>query len=176
MKQNDDILLGLLKNENKNAFDTLFKKYAPRLYFFSLNFLTKEDAEEIAQDTFVKIWETRDKIDVTQHFNTYLITIAKHLIYNRFRHKVVEQKYNKHILQTACDSYSVEHELILKNLKERIIASIGQLSPQQKEIVLLKYNGYDNQSIAERLRLSKRTVETHINKAFKMLRRYLTEK
>lgn len=176
MKQNDDILLGLLKKGNKNAFDTLFKKYAPRLYFFSLNFSTKEDAEEIVQDTFVKIWETRDKIDVTQHFNTYLIAIAKHLIYNRFRHKVVEQKYSKHILQTSCDFYSVEHELILKNLKEHIIASISQLSPQQKEIILLKYNGYDNQSIAEQLHLSKRTVETHINKAFKMLRLYLTEK
>jgi RNA polymerase sigma-70 factor (ECF subfamily) len=176
MKQTDNILLSLLKKGNKNAFDTLFKKYATRLYFFSLNFFTKEDAEEIVQDTFVKIWETRDKIDVTQHFNTYLITIAKHLIYNHFRHKVVEQKYNKYILQTSCDFYSIEHELILKNLKEHIIASIEQLSPQQKEIILLKYNGYDNQSIAEQLHLSKRTVETHINKAFKILRLYLMRK
>lgn len=170
-------LLLSLKQGDKDAFDAIFKKYASRLYFFSLTFFnSRADADEIVQETFVKLWETRYRIDETQSFNTYLITIAKHIIYNQFRHKLVEQKYNEYILQTTGDSYSIENDLVLKNLKEHMLAGIAQLPPQQREILLLKRKGYDNEEIAGQLNVSKRTVETHINKAFKFLRTYLLER
>ncbi|MDR1951181.1 MAG: RNA polymerase sigma-70 factor [Bacteroidales bacterium] len=170
----DSILIISLKKGNRNAFNTLFEKYSPKLYFFILKtFQNKVEAEEIVQDTFLKIWETRRRIDEKQHFNTYLISIAKHLIYDHLRHKAVERKYSQHALQASDKSYSVDDELALESLRDYIIAKIELLPPQQKEILLLKNKGYENDEIAKLLSLSKRTVETHINRAFKSLRNSL---
>jgi RNA polymerase sigma-70 factor (ECF subfamily) len=171
----DGVLIISLKKGNRNAFNTLFEKYSPKLYFFVLKtFQNKVEAEEIVQETFLKIWETRHRIDEKQNFNTYLISIAKHLIYDHLRHKAVERKYSQRVQQTSDKSYTVEDEFALESLRDYIIANIELLPPQQKEILLLKNKGYENDEIAERLNLSKRTVETHINRAFKVLRNSLS--
>lgn len=171
MGKEDKIVLASLKKGDIKAFDVLFKKYSSRLYFFALHFFTsKTDAEEIVQETFVKIWETRERIDENQHFNTYLIAIAKHIIYNHFRHKLVERKYSEQVKQSAVDFYSIEEDIAIKNLRSRMLAGMAQLPPQQREILHLRHKGYDNDEIARQLKISKRTVETHIGKAFKYLR------
>jgi len=170
----DSILIISLKKGNRNAFDTLFEKYSPKLYYFVLKtFQNKVEAEEIVQDTFLKLWETRHRIDEKQHFNTYLISIAKHLIYDHLRHKAVERKYSQYAKQTSEKTYTVEDEFALESLKDYIVAQIELLPPQQREILLLKSKGYANDEIAQTLNLSKRTVETHINRAFKLLRNSL---
>lgn len=173
----DKLLLTLLKKGSRDAFNALFEKYSPKLYFFCLkSFQNKVDAEEIVQDAFMKIWETRSRIDENQHFNTYLIAIAKHIIYDFLKHKVVERKYSDYILQSSDGSYNIEQEVALKDFKQYMLGSIEQLPAQQKEILLLKSKGYDNDEIAQQLNLSKRTIETHINRAFKFLRIYLAAK
>ncbi|MDR0296110.1 MAG: RNA polymerase sigma-70 factor [Prevotellaceae bacterium] len=173
----DRQLIISLKKGNREAFNLLFEKYSPKLHFFTLkSFQNKVDAEEIVQNTFLKIWETSYKIDENQHFTTYLITIAKHIIYDCLRHKLVERKYNQYILQSSDESYSIENDFVLKNLKEYLAISIGRLPTQQKEIILLKSKGYNNKEIAKQLKLSKRTVETHINRALKFLRSHLINK
>jgi RNA polymerase sigma-70 factor (ECF subfamily) len=170
----DGILVILLKKGDRNAFNTLFEKYSPKLYFFILKtFQNKVEAEEIVQDTFLRLWETRHRIDEKRHFNTYLISIAKHLIYDHLRHKMVERKYNQRVQKTSDQSYTVEDELASESLRAYIVANIERLPPQQKEILLLKSKGYENDEIAQQLNLSKRTVETHINRAFKFLRNSL---
>ncbi len=173
----EKVLLVSLKKGNRDAFDAVFKKYASRLYFFSMSFFnSKSDAEEIVQETFVRIWETRSTIDENKNFNTYLISIAKNLIYNTFRHKLVVQKYAEQAQQLSDGSYSMEQDLMMQNMREQLLSGIGLLPPQQKEVLLLKSKGYSNEEIAQQLKLSKRTVETHINKAFKYLRDYLADK
>jgi RNA polymerase sigma-70 factor (ECF subfamily) len=173
----DRQLIISLKKGNRKAFNALFEKYSPKLHFFTLkSFQNKVDAEEIVQSSFLKIWETRHKIDENQHFNTYLITIAKHIIYDLLRHKLVERKYSQYILQSSDESYSIENDFVLKNLKEYVATSIEHLPIQQREIILLKSKGYDNEEIAKQLKLSKRTVETHINRALKFLRNHLINK
>ena len=167
----DLLLLILLKKGNRKAFNVLFEKYSPKLYFYTLKtFKNRIDAEEIVQDTFLKIWETAHRIDEHKHFNTYLISIAKHLICDRLRHKAVEQKYSRYMSHFSSEFYSIEDKLESKNLKESLLADIENLPSQQKEVLLLKSKGYDNNEIATYLNLSKRTVETHINRAFKFLR------
>lgn len=175
--EDDKHLLSLLKKGDRGAFDAIFKKYAPKLYFFSLKFFnSKDDADEIVQETFVRVWKTRGELDENQNFNAYLVTIAKNLIYNVFRRRLVEKKYVEYILLSSTDSYSIEHELVMRNLKERMLQGIEQLPPQQKEVLLLRNKGYSNDEIAKQLSLSKRTVEAHIGKAFKYLRSYLVDR
>ena len=170
-------LLLLLKKGDEEAFDVIFRQYAPRLYYFVTGFSgNKAEAEEVVQETFVKIWENRGRIDENQNFNTFLVTIAKHIIYNKIKHRMVEKKYVDAILQSPFHVTTVEDEMDYKYLKDHIGLAISQLPPQQKEILLLRNKGYTNKEIARVLNISKRTVETHITKAFHFLRSCLKKK
>jgi len=172
----DRLLLEALKKGDRAAFNVLFEKYSPKLYFFCLKYLSdKINAEEIVQETFLKIWETRSKIDTSRHFNTWLITIARHIIFDYLRHKMVEWKFNDYALKSFDISADLESEQTEKQLRSYLTKTIEQLPVQQKEVLLLKSKGYDNKEIALRLNLSKRTVETHINRALKVLRIQLKE-
>ncbi len=173
----DKSLLVRLKNGDREAFNQLFETYSPKLYFFCLkSFRNQVDAQEIVQDTFLKIWETRRRVDENQHFNTYLIAIAKHAIYDFLKHRVVERKYSDYMLRSGDGAYSIEHELAVRDFREHMAAGIERLPAQQKEVMRLKSRGYDNDEIARRLDLSKRTVEAHVNHAFKSIRAHLNLK
>ena len=122
--------------------------YAPQLGYFCLRLVRQEDAEEIVQETFIKLWETRDKIKVELNFNTYITTIAKNLIYDMFRKKLVEQRYYQKFQSLIQEQLAVENELFRKNLQEVMFDSINKLSEQQREVMMLKCKGFNNDEIA----------------------------
>ena len=166
--------LTILKKGNKAAFDAIFRLYAPRLYYFVLGFFgNKVEAEEIVQETFIKVWENRAQIDENRNFNTFLVAIAKHIVYNKLKRRMIEKKYVDTVLQSPSHSAVAEDELHDKYLKEHLNLALSQLPPQQKEILRLRNKGYDNEEIAKHLRISKRTVETHITRAYRLLRTHL---
>ena len=175
MVSDECTLLKQFKSGEREAFDRLFKMYAPQLGYFCLRLVRQEDAEEIVQETFIKLWETRDKIKVELNFNTYITTIAKNLIYDMFRKKLVEQRYYQKFQSLIQEQLAVENELFRKNLQEVMFDSINKLSEQQREVMMLKCKGFNNDEIAELLGISKRTVEAHLNKAYKKLRQDLGE-
>ena len=170
----DQQLLALLKRGDNVAFEVLFEKYAARLYRFSLHLFNGNtfDAEEVVQDVFLKIWENRAKIDTIQNFNSYLITIAKHQIYDTIKHKFVVERHRKHILNFSAKSSADEDNYILKNMIELMCTRIEQMPPQQKEVILMRNKGFTNTEIAQQLNLSTRTVETHVSNALKNLRTF----
>ena len=175
METEEKILIASFKSGDHKAFDQLFKLYAPRLGYFCLQWLEQEDAEEVVQDTFLRLWETRERIDVERNLNTYITAIAKNLIYDLFRKRTVEQRYCQQLQPFLKDHLDVEKEVHTENVREVLVSTINKLSGQQREVMLLKSKGYANDEIAELLGISKRTVETHLNKAYKQLRSELGE-
>ena len=163
------------KSGDRAAFDYLFKMYAPRLGYFCLKLVNKTDAEEIVQETFLKLWETREKVNAELNFNTYITTIAKNLIYDMFRRKLVEQRYYQQFQPILREQLAAENKLYADNLREVMFEHINKLSDQQREVMMLKSKGFNNDEIAELLGISKRTVETHLNKAYKKLRTDISE-
>ena len=162
-------LFRALKRGEKDAFGVIFNKYAPDIFFFSMDLLKDEDeAEEILQETFIKVWENRKNIDPDRNFRAYLISIAKHQIYNMLKHKVVERKY----LLKGKDSTSadIENKLYEDDLRDILFKSFDRLTEHQKRILTLKSNGLNNEEIAGLLNISKRTVEGHLSQAYKQLR------
>ena len=168
-----EALLRLKKGETV-AFDTVFRQCAPRLYYFVDSYFgNKVEAEEVVQETFIKVWQYREQIDENQSFNTFIITIAKHMVYNKLKHRMVEKRYVDSVWHTSSNSDGVDDELDRKHLREHLEAAISLLPPQQRDILLLKNKGYNNEEIAKNLKISKRTVETHISRAFRLLRTQL---
>lgn len=170
MVSDECTLLKQFKSGEREAFDRLFKMYAPQLGYFCLRLVRQEDAEEIVQETFIKLWETRDKIKVELNFNTYITTIAKNLIYDMFRKKLVEQRYYQKFQSLFRNNWRLKTNFSERILQEVMFDSINKLSEQQREVMMLKCKGFNNDEIAELLGISKRTVEAHLNKALQKVK------
>ena len=73
----DQKLVESLKKGDWFAFDQLFAKYSKKLYYFAKNYLdSKEDAEGLVQEVFLKIWEKRKELKEHLSFNAYIYTIT----------------------------------------------------------------------------------------------------
>ena len=167
-----------LKNGNQASFQKLYAVYAPKLFAFSRKYLnSQEDAEEIVQEVFLRIWEKRGNIDENQSFSSYVIQAAKHRIFNGFRKKVNEQAYLDFLIY-ADNSYSnfTELDVEYQEVKEKAESAIESMPPKRQEIFRLsRESGLKNKEIAEKLQISIKTVENQMGQALKYLRGELSE-
>lgn len=170
--QNDTELIVELKKGDALAFDKLFHLYSDRLYWFSKRILkNKEDSEEIVQDVFLKIWEQRAKIDEFKSFKSYLFTIAYNSIISKIRNKEVQQSYVLLKQETPEFHTETEAQIIYSDLESLSNKIIDQLPPKRKQIFLMsRVEGLTSTEIAEKLSISKNTVENQITDALKFIR------
>jgi len=172
MSDEKDLIIAL-KNHSANAFDDLFRMYGQRLFLFSRGFLKDpDDAKEIVQNVFVKIWENRANIDEFQSFKSYLFSIAYNSIITEFRKKHREQKLLENIkLTTPGYHHDLEEQLLYDSTKQEIEKAIEAL-PQRRKLIfkLSRYEGRSYQEIATELEISVNTVENQISEALKYLR------
>jgi RNA polymerase sigma-70 factor (ECF subfamily) len=152
------------------AFRALFMLYFPKVKFFIAR-LVKSDAvaEELAQDIFVKIWEKRQTLTALQSFNAYIYRMAKNTVLNHFQHEYIKAKYAG---QVASESTLSPDELFQAKEAELLVQlTVAKMPAQRKKIFeLSRASLLKNEEIAQRLQLSKKTVENHLNLALKEIR------
>lgn len=125
----------------------------------------KEDAEEIVQEVFVKIWESRNKIGVYFSFESFLFTVAYNATISMLRKKANETKYIEHVksLQYVNSSPNLIDEIHFHELKDKVQTLLDELTPRQKEIFQLsREEGLSHDEIAKKLDISVNTVKKHI--------------
>lgn len=158
---------------NHDAFAELYDLYAERIYYFALRFVvSKEDAENVTQEVFVKLWETRERIDINLSLNSYLFTIARNTIFNIHRKRVNELAYLEHLGKyLEQNQVRLENEIIFNDIQARLEKLISELPPQRKKVFeLSRKQGLSHKEIAEELKISEKTIETHIRLALKTIR------
>lgn len=172
----DEELARLIKSGGKDAYQLLFEKYAPKIYHFSLSYLNnKADAEELVQDVFLKIWEKRETLDSSQNIKAYIFKIAVNNIYDFVRRKNIENAFN----EFAKDNYVMQSEntweaVVFKEMQEVIDKFVIEMPEQRRKIFQLsKMEGLSNNEIAEKLNLSKRTVENQLYRSVLFLKKHL---
>lgn len=167
-------LLKLLKKGDMLAFDAIYNQYSRRLYGFVLRYIKRdEDAEEIVQDVFLKIWKARGSIDVYSSFDSFLFTVAYNSTISLLRKRMSEKKYLEHLnhkfkINLAPDLID---EIHFNELNEKINSLLEKLTPRQKEIFKLsRYEGLSHKEIAEKLDISTSTVKQHLMAALTFLK------
>ena len=167
-----------LKNGDMVAFDTIYRKYSPKLFGFIWKIIKVElDAEEIMQEVFMKIWEMRGKIETYTSFDSFLYTIAYNKSINLIRKKISEQKYIDFLksLPELSEPAAID-DLQFSELNEQINSLIQKLPPRQKEVFLLsREKELTYNEIASQLNISKNTVENHMVKALRYLRNNIND-
>ncbi len=160
-----------------SAFDSIYNMYCSKLHGFVMMYLKQEeDAEEIVQEVFIKIWESREKIDVYASFESFLFTIAYNATMSLLRKRVSEAKSREYLksVQQINKAEQVIDELQFKELSHKIETLLDQLTPRQKEIYLLsREEELTHKEIAKKLGISESTVNNHLVSTLKYLKSHI---
>lgn len=177
----EKILTEKISMGEEGAFRALFNIYYPKVLAF-ITCIVKEqsDAEDIAQDIFVKIWERREMLpDHVTSLTGYIYRMSRNAALNKLR-RSANLQYVSELDQHASD-YSesasgteIENEYYARE-KALFIRLVVNRMPKQRRLIfeMSRYHGLDNQSIADILHISKKTVENHLSLALKELREAL---
>jgi RNA polymerase sigma-70 factor (ECF subfamily) len=164
---------------DEKAFAALYNKYCRKIYTAAFNMtLSEDDAKDIIQDVFLKVWESRATIDPEQNFVAYLNTVCWHICLNMIKKETHRETLKNKWQQVAEMSEDPDrddedfHEKYLQLLEKAIAA----LPPQRRVIFehcKLKEKTYDE--VAHSMNITRGTVHDHIKKANKFIREYLTK-
>lgn len=165
--------LSALKNDDVKAFDKLFSEYGKRLYHFAYGYLkSKEDAEGLVQEVFLKIWRNRKQLKPDLSFKAYLFKIAYHHILEIFEQINRRQAYRHKVIEESVSfSNELNERLNYQMLLEKVESIIQKLPSRQNEILLKrKKEGVPVKEIATQLGISPKTVENHLTEALKNIK------
>lgn len=171
----DSELWKLIQLDNNKAFDLLFNRYWSAVYTTSFTYLKDQEAcTELVHDIFLNIWRNRHNLEVVS-FKNYLTTASRYQVY-----KLVKKgKANPIMFVDEYDAlpdpgYVVnlgEEKISYQEMESSIELVLAKLPKKCKEIFMLsRFDNLSNQEIAEKLGISKRTVENQITIALKVLR------
>ncbi|MEN6455835.1 MAG: RNA polymerase sigma-70 factor [Prolixibacteraceae bacterium] len=172
-KKSEIQLIQAFKKGDTQAFELLFKLYHKRLYYFLFGFLkSREDAEEIVQETFVKIWESREHFWEDYPFESWLFRIAKNTSLNYNRKKVNRAVFEKNLgFFTDFSDNPADQSILFRETQSIIEVIMNGLPPKRKEIFILqKIEGLSRQEIAAKLGISVITVDHQLFIANKYLK------
>lgn len=177
MNENTDIeLIDKIRKGNESAFEELFRNYYAPLCLFACKYIDEDNAEELVQDFFARIWENRHLINIHSSVNQYLFQSVKNRCYNFIKQQKVKRSHIPQIKRELdheedISAYFMNHELFRK-----IEKSIQSLPPKRREIFRLsREEGLKYREIAEKLNISIKTVETQMGLALKHLRETLKD-
>lgn len=187
--ETDDLdLVRRAQSGETKAFDELVTKYRTRVYAMIYQMVRNEqDAWDLAQDGFFKAWKSLDKFRFQSSFYTWLYRIVTNVSIDWLRKKQVraEGEFDESQIQpdieptadiTPKGEVSPERQMERGELRERLDAAIGRLSPEHRQVILLKeIDGLQYHEIAEVVDCSIGTVMSRLFYARKKLQAMLRD-
>jgi len=167
----DENMLIKVTQGDKSAFAELYNFYKVPALRFSISLLKdQEEAENMVQDVFLKIWMKRDHIKPDHNFNAYLFTCLRNMAFDHFK-KIEKNEYLRRQYMEGI-KLAAEDEREEKEWRIYLIqTAVESLSVKRKQILRLNIEeGKSYQEIAEFLRISKNTVKNQLVKAKQILR------
>lgn len=177
-KTDEQIVVLTLKNQD--YYLCLMRRYEAKLlnYILKISNISKEDAEDILQEVFVKAYQNLNDFDLNFKFSNWIYSIAHNATISAFRKKGVrpqtiswEDKDLNNILKSTLD---IEDTSLQKLSYKQIVKIINQLSLKYKDVLILKFvEGKDYREISDILHKPMDTIATLINRAKKSLKQEL---
>ena len=157
------------------VFDRIYGEYAARMVVYARRFVDGKYAEDLVQDVFLRLWQQGQYRLPASELRAFLHRSVLNACRNLIRHDQVADKYARNSLQRI-HLGEVEYELRVldekhDDLTDRLHSLIGALPERCREVfVLAWFENLRSAEIAERLQISRRTVDTQLYKELQFLR------
>lgn len=173
---NDNYLLSALQKGGSAAFDSIFRKYYPILCAYASRFVTREEAEDIAEDTLLWLWEHKDYLEIDASLGAYLIRAVYHKAMNRIRQEELKNRADTLFFEEMQKMMKDDNFMQFKELSDHIKEAIQSLPDSYREAFIMhRFKKMTYKEIAEKLQVSPQTVDYRIQKALSILRIRLTD-
>jgi len=178
---NENEILQKLAAGDRFSFGVVFKTYYSRLFHFALHYLNDEESsKDIIQDVFSAIWEDHEKFSEVKNLSSWLFSLTKNLCLKKIDHLKVQQKHSDilkyrqlTIIQASLNELDTS-PVIFDEINQIVNQTLEKLSPLNIQIFKLsRFGNKKNAEIAGELHISPKTVEAHITRALKDLRKAL---
>lgn len=172
----DKHLLEGLKSGDEQSFRKLFEKYSSQVFNVSFSYLQSEaESEEIVQEVFFKIWLHRERTIPEAPFTPYLIRIAKNLLVNRSKRRLVEEAYLLYLERSSLNRHLDAQDKMQFDEIRKITTDYIETLPEMRKMIfkMSRNESLSNKEISQKLNISERTVENQIYRALKSVRNYL---
>lgn len=172
---NEKELLEQLAQSDERALDVIYRHYWEWLFLCSFNILKdKQVCEDIIQDVFANLWTNREKLNISISLRAYLFASCRYALFKVIRKAKVHEDVFTGLadrLQANTTYGALEH----KELMTKVNAIIEGLPPKCRDVYKLsRHEQLSHKEIAERLNISVKTAENHINRALRELKNSLS--
>ncbi len=175
MKREQELLINL-KSGDYDAFRILYDCYASQLKGFIIAMIRSEQiADDIIQDTFLKIWINRQIIDPELSFKSYLFRIAKNSVIDEFRKTASDPLFEDYMLH--CENIKISENTIDRTIdfnqfRADLEQAKSKLTPKQREIFELnKEAGFSAKEIAGMLNINEQTVYNQLSISLQIIKK-----
>ncbi len=166
-------LIERLNQDDESAFRALYDSLYAKVYRFAYSLTKSRDqADDVVQETFIRLWTNRRDIDAAQSIDAYLFTIARRLVIDMMRSAGSDAALRERLwLRLELEDNTTEETILERNLAEHVAKVVAELPPQQRRVYQLsREQGLTHEEIAEQLQISKNTVKNHIISALRQIR------
>lgn len=172
-------LIDELRKGSIHAFDAIYNKYSKRMYAYCIKFTkSSEDAEEVVQDVFLRLWKIREDIKATDSLSSLLFIISKSYLIKAFHKSINSQIFEDYVnYQDAISSKEkCDSKLCYNDFVAVVKANLLKLPKTQREVIKLsKFEGKSVREISESMSLSEQTVRNQLSLGLKSLRVMLAD-
>lgn len=160
---------------DERAFRLLFDRYKTKLYYFILHFVKSEAvAEEMVQETFLRIWTNRHALDRVEDPGTYLFVAAKNRALNHIQRSIREREFQASLSGETLIDNATEEQLLFNESRRLIDEAVSRLAPQQRQVYqLAREEGLSREEVAAQMGISPHTVKNHLAAAVRSIRDHL---
>ena len=170
------LLIGIGQNDTP-YFNELFNRYWEPLYLFAYNSLkTKEEAKDVVQEFFIKLWARRTSLQITENVRAYLFTAVRYEILKKISSLSRDGKKRTQWAMIL-DSFALFVDpFSVQELQAEIAEHLQSLPPRSREIFQLSRDQQlSTKEIAMHLKLSEQTVKNQLTHSLKSLRKLLKQ-
>lgn len=178
MKYSEEEIVALLKAKSRKGFDYLYENYSRAIYGVIFNVIPNEDdAQDLMQDVFVKIWNNIGQYDETKgRLFTWMLNIARNASIDKTRSKEYKKDAKNQSLDNSVNSINGRHSEQMNVDHIGLDKILTTLKEDQRVLVELIYlKGYTQAEVSEMLDVPLGTVKTRIRSAIMSLREKVVE-
>ena len=173
---NETALFHQLAGGSEEAFEVIFSLYRDRLFRFAFKMIkSSEEADELVQETFVKLWEGRALLSSVNTPENYIFCIIRNKAIDRIRKISLDSRLREQVWKRIEDARcNTEEILFAEDTNQLIQEAFEKLSPQRKVVFKLsRLDGLNHEEIAVQLHISENTVKNHLVSSLRFIREHL---